>query len=199
MTQSPQGPPEAAAGRDAPSRTTRRQLSLYVPPTAARELDALRRVLDPVQAGLIPLHVTLCREDELATLSEASLYERLSAPGVGPIVLEFGSPEAFFEHGILMSCVAGEGAFHELRRHVLGAAAVRTHRPHLTLAHPRNPKAPGNSLAYATSVTKGATFALPTVCLIEQHGADPWVLLRAFELTGVLASPAGVRADGRAR
>jgi hypothetical protein len=49
--------------------TIRRQLSLYVPEPIATRLEAVRRVLDPVQHALIPAHVTLCRDDELEALS----------------------------------------------------------------------------------------------------------------------------------
>ena len=73
--------------------TIRRQLSLYVPPDAARQLEAVRRVLDPVQSRLIPAHVTLCREDELARVSGPELESRLGDARLKPVTLHFGGPE----------------------------------------------------------------------------------------------------------
>lgn len=55
----------------------RRQFSLYVPSESSREIEAVRRVLDPVQRGLISTHVTLCREGELETVAEPELLRRL--------------------------------------------------------------------------------------------------------------------------
>ena len=52
---------------------TRTQLSLFVPPAQSAQIETLRRLLDPIQAKLIPAHITLCREDELADFTPAAL------------------------------------------------------------------------------------------------------------------------------
>lgn len=56
----------------------RRQLTLFVAGGVAADIDNVRQRVDPVQFGLIAAHVTLCREDELAELSERELVRRLS-------------------------------------------------------------------------------------------------------------------------
>lgn len=43
-------------------------LSRFVDGPVGDALNALRAALDPVQAGLIAAHVTVCREDELGDL-----------------------------------------------------------------------------------------------------------------------------------
>ena len=165
---------------------TRRQLSLYVPTPQAEAIDALRRVLDPVQASLIPAHVTLCREDELDDVSPAELGLRLGVDIVRPIGLSFGPPQMFDGHGVLLPCVGDQSAFQSLRRIALGKEDVRAHTPHITLAHPRNPKASGNtaaSLPLAPCVWQ-ITFA--EAVLIEQTNDAKCHVMQRFALwTGV--------------
>lgn len=162
--------------------TTRIQLSLFLSGPDAARIEALRRVLDPVQARLIPAHVTLCREDELEGLDAALLQRRLAASGVGALTLDFGAPERFGSHGVLLPCVGGEQAFRALRDVVLGSGAIRLQRPHLTLAHPRNPRAPGNELEAAAGLAGGLSARFASVCRIQQQGDDAWQLLQCFAL-----------------
>lgn len=161
-------------------RQIRRQLSLYVPEPQRAAIDALRAALDPVQHALIPAHVTLCREDEIADIDADALAERLA--GAAPITLRFGAPERFAGHGILMPCVAGEAEFHALRQQVLGRSDVRRASPHLTLAHPRNPRAPGNDLANAMALHGGITLRFEQAHLIEQIDGGAWRNLATFDL-----------------
>ena len=100
---------------------TRQQLTLFVTGPWCEHLEALRNELDPVQAGLIPAHVTLCREDEIASLNADVLFERVESWADGPIHLAFGSPTRFSGHGILLPCAQGSEAFQRLRRWVLHA------------------------------------------------------------------------------
>ena len=162
--------------------TTRLQLTLFVSGTAAEILESIRKSLDPVQFDLIPAHVTLCREDELEALGPAVIAQRLAAPEAKSITLAFGPPEAFSTHGILLPCTSGDEEFQALRRLVLGSVGARRLSPHITLAHPRNPKAPGNSLTAATSLVGGLTLSFRTVCRIQQEGAAAWQFLECIEL-----------------
>jgi 2'-5' RNA ligase len=161
---------------------TRRQLSLYVPSNAAAELEAIRRIVDPVQSHLIPAHVTLCRDDEINHLSLPELRSLFSRGRLKPITLHFGRPEVFLGHGLLLSCIGGQNEFQALREQVLGRTGIRTPEPHITLAHPRNPKATGNSLAIASDLPAGLSITFDTICLIEQEGKEPWQLLQSFHL-----------------
>jgi 2'-5' RNA ligase len=153
----------------------RSQLTLFVPLPIATDIEAIRHIVDPMQSRLIPAHVTLCREDELAGLGIPELQARLGHARFGPITLHFGPPERFAEYGILMPCIGGTAAFQSLREVVLATRQVRSHAPHLTLAHPRNPKAPGNDLNSTASLREGLSVTFDEVRLIEQVDDAPWV------------------------
>lgn len=155
----------------------RDQLSLFVSGPDDDRLDTLRRLLDPIQAALIPAHVTLCREDEIDGLPDP--LDR--AAGAAPVALRFGPPERFHEHGILLPCIAGQAEFDALRRRLLGRNDVRHQAAHITLAHPRNPKAPGNRLPLAELAT-GLTLTLTDLRWIRQAATLPWQTLVRYEL-----------------
>ena len=165
-------------------QATRTQLSLYVPAGAGGELEAARRLLDPVQSQLIPAHVTLCRQDELAGISAAQLGQRLGDPRPKPLRLQFGRPERFDGHGVLLRCIGGAQAFQRLRVQLLGGAGIDVPAPHITLAHPRNPKSAGNCDATTDCLPAVQAITFAAVCLIEQHGAAPWNVVRRFALAG---------------
>lgn len=160
----------------------RRQLSLFVAGPAVDAVERVRRLVDPVQSALIPAHVTLCREDEIDALASEKIASRVA--GSQPLHLSFGRPEAFSGHGILLPCIEGEQAFTRLRHRVLGTADIRESRAHITLAHPRNPKAQGNSLDDA-SLDGPLILSFERVMLIEQAFADaPWTILEEFPFHG---------------
>lgn len=162
---------------------SRRQLSMYVPQDAARDIEAVRRVVDPIQSRLIPAHVTLCREDELGDL--ASVRARLRRAPFNPLTLRFGKPVAFAGHGLLLECVEGEEHFRAVREYLLASSRVREQRPHITLAHPRNPKAGGNSLSNTSRLPEVIEVTFPSIYLIEQEKGGPWQLLEMYELRDV--------------
>jgi hypothetical protein len=155
-----------------------------VPQSASAEVEALRDLLDPVQASLIPAHVTLCREDELKSLKPAVLRSRLAATEATPITLSFGHPEPFHEHGVLLPCVAGEADFEALRQWLLGSKKIRLHAPHITLAHPRNPKSPHNSLSNLALLPSNLVITFTIVHRIKQEGSAPWQVLEQYTLGG---------------
>ena len=161
---------------------TRRQLTLFVPHAEAAPIEALRAALDPVQHALIAAHVTLCREDELAALADGALEARLANGAAAAVTLAFGPAERFDGHGILRGATAGLAEFQALRAHVLGRDDVRPHRPHLTLAHPRNPRAPGNDLALAHTLANPLVVTFVAATLIEQADGGPWRVLREWAL-----------------
>lgn len=162
----------------------RRQLTLFLPAPIGPALDALRAGLDPVQAGLIAAHITLCREDELAGLDWPALQARLLTWPGGALSLSFGTAERFHGHGLLLPCLHGQTAFQALRCWVLQDEHARQHAAHLTLAHPRNPQAPGNTEAARLALPTDCRLALHTACLIEQRGREPWRRLHAARFDG---------------
>lgn len=164
--------------------TTREQLSLYVPLPASDALETVRRALDPVQHGLIPAHVTLCREDELATVSEEALRRRLESLPAGPLAMVFGSPERFDGHGVQLKCLDGERAFQALRQHVLANQLARRVPPHITLAHPRNAPPAEAELAAIERVAVPVRVEFRVVRWIRQQPGEPWQVLESFPLAG---------------
>lgn len=163
--------------------SSRRQVTLFVPSDEALVLEPIRRRMDPVQHRLIAAHVTLCRDEDLAHLPVAELGARLALAGRSPLTLQFGSPETFDGHGVLLPCVAGGEAFDRLRVALLGVEA-RPHRAHITLAHPRNLRAPGNTPSAWASLTFPLSITFTTVCLIEQRGGEPWEVGKTHDLAG---------------
>jgi 2'-5' RNA ligase superfamily len=158
----------------------RQQLSMYLPDDPAKSIEAVRKIADPVQAALIPAHITLCREDELADLP--AVKDRLRHLPPKPLTLSFGRPEVFSGHGLLLNCVEGEDRFRLLREYLLDSKNIRDHRPHITLAHPRNPKAAGNSLDNASRLPAIIAITFATIFLIEQEGGAPWRVMERYEL-----------------
>ncbi len=152
---------------------SRRQVTLFVPSDEARLLEPIRKRMDPVQHRLIAAHVTLCRDEDLAHLPDAELESRLAHAGQLPLTLQFGRPEAFGGHGVLLPCVAGEESFDRLRVALLGVEA-RPHGAHITLAHPRNPRAAGNVASTWASLAFPLSISFSEVSLIEQRDGQPW-------------------------
>lgn len=158
---------------------SRDQLSLFLDGAEAASIEAWRLTLDPVQASLIPAHVTLCRDDELDGLSPQLLADRLLHARA--LVLTFGPAERFGEHGLLLPCQAGQAALDALRRRVLGRSDARPQPAHITLAHPRNPRAPGNIDPIPLSLAP-LTVQLTDLRWIRQMAGQPWQTLRRFSL-----------------
>lgn len=170
-----------------PMRSVRRQLSLYVPPPESARLDVIRAVVDPEQHRLIPPHVTLCRESDFTTpREEEEALERLRGRAGPPLTLSFGAPERFHGHGIFLPAVGGREGFDQLRREILGAerAGAREQVPHMTLAHPRNPQAPGNALEEGSALARGLSIRFHTACWIEQIDSEPWRVLEELSFSG---------------
>jgi 2'-5' RNA ligase len=164
---------------------TRTQFTLFVPPSVAEILEPLRRTLDPVQSRLISAHGTLCREDELEDLSPDEIGARLKKAPPTPLTLTFGMARVFQDHGVLLPCVAGAVDFQALRNIILGTKRARRHEPHLTLAHPRNPRAPGNKPATLLKVPSSLCVTFTTVSLIHQHVGEPWCEVREYAVSGL--------------
>ena len=161
----------------------RRQLTLFLAGEMAATVEAVRRVVDPEQYRLIPAHVTLCREEEIAGIPIEELEARIAAGPARRITREFGRAELFDGHGIQVRCVAGGAEYQALRELVLGSREIARPRPHVTLAHPRNPRAPGNSLEAAQALPPRWQARLAWIHLIAQEGAQPWRRLAMFDLS----------------
>jgi hypothetical protein len=166
----------------------RTQLSLFVPLPAAATLEAVRRLVDPVQAALIPAHVTLCREADMTGATSTLLQTRLATESTAQLTLHFGAAVRSEAHGLLLPCVAGAAAFTALRRVVLGPEAARVESPHLTLAHPRNPRAPGNDIDATRLIPTPLEISFGEIHWIEQATpGQPWRIRHTYPLGRVRA------------
>jgi hypothetical protein len=67
---------------------------------------------------------------------------------------------------------------------MLGTPQVRTQLPHLTLAHPRNAKAPENEMHSVASLRDGVTIRFSYVHFIEQVDSMPWVVRHIAPISG---------------
>lgn len=167
----------------APTAFPRRQLTLFVPSPQAGAIEAVRSRLDPVQHRLIAAHVTVCRDAETATLTHAGVATVLSAARLGAMTLTFGRGEPFFDHGVVLPARSGEDAVARLRETVLGASPERRQKPHITLAHPRNPKSAENDNARAWALPDPLAITFSELAWIEQDGPDePWRTHERFRL-----------------
>ena len=160
----------------------RRQLSMYVSEDVGKEIEEVRKVVDPIQSSLIPGHITLCREDEIREVWK--LKDRLNNIAIKPLRLSFGKAEIFSGHGLLVNCIEGEEEFSYLREYILGAKNIRNQKAHITLAHPRNPKSIGNRLGNTSRLPEIIRITFPTIYLIEQEGSERWQVLERYELVG---------------
>ncbi len=158
------------------------QLSMYASSGVSAQLEDLRLLLDPVQCRLIPAHVTLCSEEDLSPAVLHDLRSRLEHAEMAQLTLTFGPAQAFGDHGIMLPCISGEPQFQALRAHVLGHPPQRHQTPHLTLAHPRNPKAPGNHISHTALLPREIRIHFNDIRLIEQREAGPWRVMETFTL-----------------
>lgn len=159
---------------------SRKQLSMFAPQSFAKEIEEVRKIVDPIQSTLIPAHITLCREDEF--LDNLELRERLKSLSFKPLILSFGNVESFSTHGLLLNCIGGQEDFYFLRENILNSKNIKFQKPHITLAHPRNPKAKGNLLENILNLPKVIKITFPTIYLIEQEESKPWKVLESYNL-----------------
>lgn len=155
----------------------RRQLTLFLPPEQRAVVEPFRQRLDPRQHALIPAHVTLCRDDELADWP--TLERRLSGLSAFSLTLRFGAPQVLPDGCILLRPTHGAEQYQDLRRFVLGPSAP-THGAHLTLLHPRHATGATPDLTEVAAALAGLTATFRTIALIEQRDSNPWQVLREY-------------------
>jgi hypothetical protein len=107
-----------------------------------------------------------------------------------PLTLRFADSERSEGHGIVMRCMDDRAAFHTFRMQVLGTSRVRPQHPHLTFAHPRNPKAPGNTLAVLAPLIGGWTITCTEIVSMTQQGDEPWQIQERYRLLSAHAQAA---------
>jgi hypothetical protein len=153
----------------------RRQASLYL--TDVRHIELLRMRFNPAQARLIPAHVTLCREDEVADWD--SFRARLESLRPFELRLTFGKPcrDGNF---VYLPVEQGVQEFHNLRCALL-TPEPRQHTPHLTIIHPRNGVCTDQDFAEISQAIPSFQHCFQEVMLIWQEGGSVWELLAKVE------------------
>lgn len=163
--------------------TIRRQLSLFLPLTEGRQIDNLRKALNPVQYALIPAHVTLAREDEITELDNVKLISILEE--AKNVSISFDPIRTFSEgKGLMIPGSKQNRAFHQLRKHLLGkeGEGVRRHRPHITIMHPRNSSCNEEIFNDVRKLALPTQISFEQVYLIEQINGGKWKVIEQFRL-----------------
>ncbi len=147
----------------------RRQASLFLP--YQREIEALRLRHNPVQARLIPAHVTLCREDEVTDWD--AFRVRLESLSPFEITLTFGAPVREHDY-VYLPIREGLADYQHFRRTILLKDA-RKQTPHVTLIHPRNGTCNDRIFAdISATIISPFQFTFREVTLIEQENGGVW-------------------------
>jgi hypothetical protein len=153
----------------------RRQASLYV--TGQSHIEAVRFRYNPMQARLIPPHVTLCREDEVTDWD--GFQNRLASLRPIEITLTFGVPVRE-DNFVFLPVLGGLEEFQSFRQAVLSKDA-RIHTPHLTLIHPRNGMCTEQIFAdISKTITAPFPYTFHEVRIIEQEDSGVWSVISRF-------------------
>ena len=152
----------------------RRQVSLFVPHGARAVLDDVRARADPVQHGLIPAHVTLVRDEDVADWGVV----RGRLAGLADLDLRLVVTGLELEHwgGAYLRLDDPDGAFAACRANLLGdqPGRDRIQTPHVTLMHPRNRATFGMDPAELRGVVFPEELRFGRATFIEQFGGGPW-------------------------
>ena len=159
-------------------KSTRRQVTLYVPSPENASLEFVRQQFNPVQFGLIASHVTLCRDEDnpdwVTLQSRAENMRRLE------IELCFGEP---IREGnlVYLPAVGNTEAFEELRALILDDSHCRKQDPHITLVHPRNGTCSAKEFAEICSLVDAPlSITFRQLTFIEQNDGARWRDLRTL-------------------
>lgn len=164
---------------------SRRQLTLFVDPEQANEIEQVRQRFNPIQQALIDSHVTLCREDELIEWEVVSSnLQQLVAPG---ITIHFG-PVTRFEQGlgVMLPAKGDNEEYHSLRAKVLAGipGPFRRPEPHITLMHPRNSSCTNELFTAIQEFRFPVSLVFKEISLIEQVNGGKWHVLERYPLKG---------------
>ena len=161
--------------------TIRRQLTLFINEQNTT-IEKIRCAFNPIQYNLIPAHVTLCREDEIEPI-EGTIARIQAIALEESILINFGAVKRFAnKKGVYISSAGNNMAFQQLRKLVLGQAALEKQQiPHITLMHPRNSTCTNQIFEKIKNYKLPAQLEFGKISLIEQENGDKWKLLQEFE------------------
>ena len=161
--------------------TLRRQLTLFVDPRDAENIERVRKTFNQLQYELIKCHVTLCREDELLDLDV--IITNLESLTDICISIEFGEVLRVSDgKGVLLPGKGDNDEFRELRKQILHGLNIDPMRqePHITLMHPRNSTCTDHIFEEIQKIKIPSHLEFNHISLIEQKDGGPWEVLRNF-------------------
>ena len=164
-------------------KKVRRQLTLFVNPNDAINIEKIRRMYNPVQFDLIKAHVTLCREDEI--IDQDRVLANLYNISKKSFTVNFGKVVRFEEgKGVLIPALKDNVEFYGLRASILNGLfnPPRIFFPHITLMHPRNSLCTDTIFYQIQKYLLPAKLTFHSISLIEQENAGKWKTLEEFKL-----------------
>ncbi|NQX39873.1 2'-5' RNA ligase superfamily protein [Pedobacter steynii] len=162
---------------------TRRQLTLFIS-DQNEIIEKIRAEFNPIQYQLIAAHITLCREDEIASI-ETVIANIKSIAGNKPLEIEFNPPLRFENgKGVLIPAKEQNSAFDELRTMVLKGinASPRKQEAHITLMHPRNSTCTDLIFEQIQAYKLPAQLSFNKISLIEQKDGGQWFTIEEFQI-----------------
>lgn len=162
----------------------RRQLTLFVDPKNAENIERIRTVFNPMQSAIIKSHVTLCREDEIAAIEQ--VLAKLHQLPLSAITIEFGAVVRFDNgKGVLLPAKGNNTAYQNLRKQILSGLIDNQKKPapHITLMHPRNSTCTDDIFEELFTINLSSKLTFKSISLIEQKDGGQWEILQNFELT----------------
>lgn len=166
----------------------RRQLTLFVEETEAKQIEAIRDKFNPLQKMLIKCHVTICKENEIQELDRViENLEHLEQPSFD---IQFGQSTLFNNgKGILLPSIGDNFEFNSLRKMILSGTQnnLQVQIPHITLMHPRNSSCSNLDFETIKIILFPSKFNFKTISLIEQIDGEPWQIIKTFKLKNRVA------------
>jgi 2'-5' RNA ligase len=159
----------------------RRQLTLFVNPNDAQEIEAVRKRFNPQQQELIDCHVTLCREDEIDNIE--AILTNVQKLDTIEISINFGRVSRFNnDKGVMLPALGENETFHQLRSKILKGINefIRKPEPHITLVHPRNATCTDERFEEITKFSFPNRIVFTRISLIEQINGGKWRVLQEF-------------------
>jgi len=160
----------------------RKQLTLFINEPNGN-IEKIRAEFNSEQHSLIPVHVTLCREDELEEIDK--IIERIKSITLkNPIRIRFKNVIRFADgKGVLIPTTDKNIEFRELRKSVLGQVKLRKEQfPHITLMHPRNSTCTNEIFDKIKKQELPTELLFDKIYLIEQRNGEKWKVIKEFNI-----------------
>lgn len=162
---------------------TRRQLTLFIS-DQNEIIEKIRAEFNPIQYQLIAAHITLCREDEIASI-DTVIANIKSIVLNKPLEIDFNPPLRFENgKGVLIPAKEQNSAFDELRKVVLKGIneSPRKQEAHLTLMHPRNSTCTDLIFEQILAYKLPVQLSFNKISLIEQKDGGQWFTIEEFQI-----------------